>query len=340
MVAARGVERASRVPDAFLIGVPRSGSTSLYHGLAAHPQIFAPDLKEICFTCPDIDPGTRRSRTKWVYDRADYLSNFAAARPNQVIVEGCIYNIYSPKAPTLVNELNPNALALVQLRDPIDQMRSNHAMKLVNVDLHDPDFARTLATQAVARGGRTEVPPNFGDYDLRDKAKVSTGLARFVEVLGRERVHVNLYEDFAADPAAVFRATYRFLGVDEAFEPPVRQLVPNQTPWSKRLNRAMASGRVIDLTKRMVPDRLHPAAHRLAAAAFRANRRIVSRGPLPPDLEAQLREEFRPEVDRLSALVDRDLAARWWGDERAGEPASFAPAPRPDPSAGRVTQQS
>lgn len=312
-------DHGRRVPDSFLIGVPRCGTTSLYYGLADHPQIFAPNFKEACFTCPDIDPETRRTRTKWIYERDEYLGIFAGARANQLIVEGCIYNIYSPQAPSLINELNPEARAMVQLRDPIDQMRSNHALKLIMVDLRDPDFSRTLAYQAAARGGRKDIPLNMRDYDLRDKAKVSAGLGRFIDVLGRERVHVNLYEDFAADPLAVFKATFRFLGVDDRFEPTVRRMVPNRTTRVDGLNRAMAAGHVIDLAKRLVPAPLHPAARRVVEAGYRANRRRVSRGSLDAELEAQLREEFRPEVERLSVLVGRDLIERWWGAEAARE---------------------
>ena len=50
--------QSNRPPDVFLIGVPRAATTSLYEALGRHPQIYAPALKEACFTCPDVDPRT------------------------------------------------------------------------------------------------------------------------------------------------------------------------------------------------------------------------------------------------------------------------------------------
>ena len=35
-----------QLPDFLLIGAPRSGTTSLYHHLKAHPQIFMSAVKE------------------------------------------------------------------------------------------------------------------------------------------------------------------------------------------------------------------------------------------------------------------------------------------------------
>ena len=38
--------------------MPRAATTSLYEALGRHPEIYAPTLKEACFTCPDVDPRT------------------------------------------------------------------------------------------------------------------------------------------------------------------------------------------------------------------------------------------------------------------------------------------
>lgn len=301
-----------RVPDFFLIGVPRAATTSLYYGLGDHPRIFAPSLKEACFTCTDIDPGVRRTPTRWFEDRADYLEQFSAARADQIIGEGCIYNVYSREAPARIRELNPSARMIIQLRDPIDQMRSNHALKLIMLDLDDRDFARTMRSQAAARVPGAPRPTNMGEFDLRDKATVSGGLARFIEEFGRARIHVNLYDDFARDPVAAFRATFRFLGVDDSHSPPVRQMVPNRTTLSDSLNRAMGEPRVVGAAKQLVPRPLHPVARRVAHIGYRFNRRRVSRDPIDGDVLDELRAEFRPEVERLSELVGQDLVARWW----------------------------
>ena len=301
-----------RPPDVFLIGVPRSGTTSLYHGLSQHPRIFVADLKEACFTCPDIDPGTRRTPTRWLYDQDEYLGLFAGAGEDQLIVEGCIYNIYSPEAPGRIRQLNDGARILAQLRDPIEQMYSNHALKVIMRDTPSDSFEEALAIQDGLRNGRTFQPLNMGDYDLRDKAIVSFGLQRFLEEFGRDRIHITYFDDFARDSHAVYGSVFRFLGVAPTFIPQVAAMVPNRVARWSALNRAMGSPRLIAGAKRLVPGPLHGAARRAAATTFRLNRRRQARPALDRALRDRLRAEFRPEVHRLSELVGVDLVARWW----------------------------
>lgn len=306
------VRRAGRPPDFFLVGVPRAATTALYEALRQHPQLFLPQLKEACYACREFDGGLRRTQTRYFHDRAEYLALFAPARAEQLIGEGCIYNIYSARAPREIRDLNQAARILVQLRDPVEQMYSNHALKLIMRDIPEDRFADALAAQERRRAGRPGTPEGIVDYDLRDKATVATCVERFIDMFGRDRVHVSLIDDFGTDPQAVMGAVFDFLGVSSAFEPHIGVYVPNRVARVDRLNRAMGSRRLIDRAKRLVPDFLHPVARSLAATAFRINRRRADREPLDPVLRERLREEFRPEVERLSQLVGIDLRARWW----------------------------
>src|SRR5207247_5934048 len=130
-------------------------------------------------------------------------------------------------------------------------------------------------------------PPTLATYDLRDKASVADGLARFLHEFGRDRVHVSLYDDFTADPKSVVRSIFGFLGVDTGFVPDIRVLVPNRRARSDRLNRLMASRRMIGAAKRVLPRRLHGAGRAFARIGFRANRALSQR----PDIELELLRE-------------------------------------------------
>lgn len=303
---------AHRPPDFFLVGVPRSGSTTLYATLSQHPQLYMPEQKEACYTCRELDSGLRLQHTRFYNDRDEYLALFAAARADQLIGEGCVVNIYSTRAPDEIRNLNRDARILVQMRDPIEQMYSNHALKVLNVGIAHDRFAEALTAEQLVRARRRAMPMKIAEHDLRDGATVSPGLARFIDTFGRDRVHVSLFEDFRADPQAVVRSVATFLGVDSAFEPRVGVHVPNRVAPLNRLNRAMGSRRVIERAKRALPSRLHPVARSVATAVFRINRRRTQRPALETALRDQLREEFGPEVDQLSRLVGIDLRSRWW----------------------------
>ncbi len=301
-----------RPPDVFLIGVPRAATSSRYDALGRHPKVHAGPVKEACFTCPDVDPHTRhRTPTRFYADRADYLALFEGAADDQLVLEGCTYNVYSPAAPALIRKLSPDARLLIQLRDPVEQMYSNHGHKVLMGDLH-ADFARVIEEQAIARDARTTQPLSMADYDLRDKAAVGPGLARFIAEFGRDRIHITLFDEYAADAQAVVRATMQFLGLPptDAARPEV-SVAHREARW-KGLNTRMASPGAIGRAKRLTPAALHPLARRAAATIFRHNRRRALRPPMPIEVRDRLRAEFRDEVELLSGLTGRDLAAIWW----------------------------
>jgi hypothetical protein len=165
------------------------------------------------------------------------------------------------------------------------------------------------------RNGRpiwAEPPLNFADYDLRDKATISFGLARFMTTFGRDRFHISLHEDFAVNETEVFRSVFKWAGLDPNVTPNVDVMVPNRVARLGMINRAMGSARLISSAKRVVPRRLHATANRAALAGFRLNRRVVERPPLNAQLRDRLRTDLRPEVERLSELSGLDLVSRWW----------------------------
>ena len=46
------VRPSSRLPNFLLIGAMKAGTTSLWHYLRSHPQVFMPDVKEVMFFDP------------------------------------------------------------------------------------------------------------------------------------------------------------------------------------------------------------------------------------------------------------------------------------------------
>src|SRR5438552_14868956 len=71
-----------RVPDFFIAGHAKSGTTALYEMLRAHPQIYMPDLKEPEFLAREPQDQPLASKQ---YPRTldEYLALFVAAAPEQ-----------------------------------------------------------------------------------------------------------------------------------------------------------------------------------------------------------------------------------------------------------------
>src|SRR5271168_1191250 len=88
-----------RVPDFFVVGQPKSGTTALYEFLRHHPQIYMPELKEPVFLASDQRAGLRRATVRArPQTLEEYLSLFAAAGREQRAGEASALYLWSRTA--------------------------------------------------------------------------------------------------------------------------------------------------------------------------------------------------------------------------------------------------
>jgi hypothetical protein len=159
----------------------------------------------------------------------------------------------------------------------------------------ETDFGRALDAQEERR--RAAAPTGY---------YVETGfygrqLRPYFEAFPRERIQVHLFEDFSADPAAVLRSLFAFLGVDPALgQTPERAVNVSGVPRNALVAAGVRGGR------RLAP--LLPAAVRRRAKAALA--RGLDRPALAPELRGRLVELYRGDVAELERLLERRLD-RW-----------------------------
>src|SRR5260221_4876184 len=133
-----GDASAARMPDFFIVGHAKCGTTALYEALRRHPQIFMPLNKEPWFFARENPhPQTSGERSIEYTGRRtetleDYLANFAAARPDQLVGEGSTSYLWSPAAAAAIAKAQPNARIIAILREPADFLRSLHLQRLTD----------------------------------------------------------------------------------------------------------------------------------------------------------------------------------------------------------------
>jgi glycosyltransferase involved in cell wall biosynthesis len=165
----------------------------------------------------------------------------------------------------------------------------------------------------------------------------SDHIRRWQRVYGEDRVHVVLLEELTRSPARVWADLAEFL--DHDLGPVLFEAVserdrnPSGTLRWPRMNDFIRSfeGRdspVIEAAKHVLPPGLH---RRLLQRVSRLNRSLGTEPKIQPDQEtlARLDDFYRPEVDRMVALLHRPLAE--WSTPRDGAVhdtrSSAAPAP-------------
>ncbi len=315
-------QAGGRVPDFFIVGHPKCGTTALYRMLRSHPQIFLPDIKEPWFLAPELRSpfrGAGIGRRPETLDQ--YLALFAPARPDQRAGEASSSYLMSRSAAGRIAELAPAARIVAILREPAGFLRSLH---LQNVQMHvesERDLRTALALEPERRRGRNIPPRSSRPQALLYSEQVCyvEQLRRYHELFAPARVLVLIYDDFRADNEATVRRVLRFLDVEELA--PIEAVEANPTVGvrSLRLHQAVqavsvGSGPVSAALKASMKT---VTSRRLRRAGLRAVRRgVVFGAPPPPDAELmmELRRRFAPEVAALSEYLGRDLVGLWGYD--------------------------
>jgi hypothetical protein len=308
------------VPDFFIVGQPKSGTTALYEMLRRHPQIYMPDLKETRFFARDLRVSFQPS-TPLPETLEQYLSLFAAARPEQRVGEATPSYLRSRDAAHRIAELRPDARIIAIFREPASFLRSLH-LELLQIHIEEEKDLRKAI--ALDEAGRPQ--SEIGDSPIQQRPRYSIERVRYVEQLRRyhavfppEQVLVLIYDDFRADNEGTVRRVLRFLEVDDTCpievveaNPTVRVRSPRQYDLvrSLYLGRGPAAQAAKAGIKALTPQQLRRDALRLL------RRRVLWGKPDPPDeqLMLELRRRFKGEVVALSEYLGRDLVTLWGYD--------------------------
>ncbi len=306
------------MPDLFIVGAPKSGTTSLYEWLRPHPEVFMTPVKEPCFYSRDLAQDRSGNFLRYDSDRDKYLALFDEAGDAKRVGEASTRYLFSKDAAELIALDQPAARIVAVLRNPVDMIASLHAHKLAGGTEDLADFEEALAAEDDRHAGH-RIPrdsnPMLATY--RDRARFGEQMARWMDAFGRDQVHVILFEEMVRDPGAHFRRLLEFLEVDPTYQPP-SFAAHNQAHGGRGgLVRSLARTRPVQFaTWRVLPAligdaRTRELSRRLGHSKLR--RRTAQRAEVRVDLRRRLETEFAPDVARLSELLGRDVALVWFG---------------------------
>jgi hypothetical protein len=313
-----------RLPDFFIVGHAKSGTTALYEMLRRHPQIYMPDFKEPWFFATDMRPRFQPPRAGPLPQTLDeYKALFADARPDQRVGEASASYLWSRTAAAGIVGVQPGARIIAILREPASFLRSLHMQFLESHVEAKRDLRTALELEGPRREGR-HVPRGSHRPQLllySDHVRYVEQLRRYHDLFPSSQVLVLIYDDFRDDNETAVRAVLRLLEVQEAL--PIDVLNVNATRSTMRSQRlddlvhAVSVGRgPVSRVAKSAIKALTPRKLRRDALGV-TQRRIVHGTPAPPDerLMIELRRRFKPEVVALSEYLNRDLVGLWGYDD-------------------------
>ena len=308
------MNRTNRIrPDVFLVGAPKSGTTSLNHYLKQHDEIFVPVEKEAHYFGSDL------LRFRYTYGLDEYLALYKDALEGQRRLDSSVYYLYSRKAAEEIKAFSPDAQILIMLRNPVEMIKSLHTQLMFNgieeiSDLHlalEAEDGRAAAAANSAEGDAGDAgdagAPKLDLRLYRRVAAYTEQVQRYFEAFGREKVHVIVFDDFAASTPTAFRGVLEFLKVDPEIEIEFEVRNPARVPQSLALTKLIQKPRspARTIARMLIPTGLR---HRLLRRLIALNSKRAGKAEVDADLRDSLRRDFVDEVSRLGDLLGRDLS--------------------------------
>lgn len=297
-------QTAGVLPNFFIIGAPRAGTSWLYRQLLANPSVFMPSHKEPRYFAVDEGevlnfrgPGDATWLSQIVSDRNVYEQLFCEASQPAVGEASTDYLYRSDVASRRMKELVPDARLIVLLRHPAERAYSNWMH-------HRRDERETLEfAEALAAEPRRIDAGWAWWWHYVQRGFYGRQLQPFIDTFPRRQLLVLLFDEVRADPANVIERVSRFLDVpvvrSDSLDRPANESWVPAGGWRAKARRAF--------------DRHHRwSARLLPAPARRGLRRRFDEATRPrPSLDAAVRQglgaRYQDDLRVLERLVGVDV---------------------------------
>ena len=190
-----------RLPDFLIVGAAKAGTTTLYHYLIKHPQIWMASCKEPCFF-DSTDPNSRNG-LDW------YCSLFEGAQEGRLCGEASTnYTRWPtvPDAPQLIAALLPNAKLIYIMREPVQRAYSHFVHRYEKERFPGQPF--TMSFEEFIQSDPMVIQSS--DY--------LTQIEKYLEFFPRESLLLLVFEDLTKKPVHSLKKVFEFLGIDDHSE--------------------------------------------------------------------------------------------------------------------------
>jgi hypothetical protein len=179
-----------------VIGMPRGGTTSLYHIFDAHPGVFTPFRKETAYFSYNHYKG-----------EAWYRGLYAERPDDQPAFDISPQYFCDLRSIERMKKLVPGAKLVLSMRDPVEWIVSSYLQ--TNKFEKKPDFAAFVEHYTIT-GAREKLHFRLAD------GYVERAVKAFREAFGANLLIYD-FEAFRKEPVRVLNAIERFIGVEPYF---------------------------------------------------------------------------------------------------------------------------
>jgi Sulfotransferase family len=294
------------LPDFFVAGAPKAGTTAVHAALARHPSLYMSSVKEPKFFLTDGPPSARggpgdvQTYREHVWRRDQYEALFDPAPPGTLRGESTPFYLYNRDAQRRIRALVPGARLIVILRDPVERAHSNWT-HLWSAGL-DPvgDFVAACAEE------ERRIAAGWADFwHYTALGRYGEQLEHLHTVFPREQVLVFRYRALVESPARVLDRICAFLDVPQGILTEVPR--ENVTAHPRRSLRHLAVSRALRISTAV--SKILPGAATMTGSLERILQRdSPPRQPLTWQQRQALIPRFEDDIRLLGVITGEDFS--------------------------------
>lgn len=295
------MEQYEKLPNFFIIGVPKAGTTSLYKYMLCNDHVYFPQIKEPHFFSAKYLKG---KAPHCIDNWNDYKELFSGAGDCKIIGEASVFYFYfyEYSISKIKQKLGSDVSIVLIIRNPVERAFSAYKYALSLNKSENLTFRRALDAEE-SRIAENKVSPmlhyvNCGMYAER--------IARWKEAFRNFKVVI--FDDLVDNPVKVVNEIFYFLGIENngQFDFSKKYNTSFGGEWKNPLLgkfvKILVSRSIRDLGHKMFPTGYQFFKKRFLEAAMKESL-------LCQDDKNHLHKIFSNDIERTSKIIHRDLSS-------------------------------
>ena len=287
------------LPDFFICGAAKSGTTSLFNYLGQHPRIFTPRVKE---------PGYF-SALRPMKHPDQYAQLFKGARTNVCVGEASGAYLTSPDSAARLAALLPESKIIVMLRNPADRAFSLYRHMVHHGHEWAPSFRNALQLEYRRWENDSflrQNPEYYYNFMYRITGLYSQQLENLKAHFSESQIKIVIFENFVEDPECHTRSVFRFLGLDDSLEIDTPVYNKEKRPFSTRMEA---------LLNKAILRSSQPFVESLFETLNYINRNVSIFTTRETNVNKRIRkrllEWYNRDIRKVSRIVEDERVSRW-----------------------------
>ncbi|WP_462252982.1 sulfotransferase family protein [Ekhidna sp.] len=289
-------------PNFFMVGAMKSGTTSLYHILGEHPDIYFPSYKEPHYF---VSPGEKLmfngkddmmiANKIFLHKSDEYFELFNNKEKYKIRGDASAMYLYYPQASKNISEFDSSAKILVVLRNPVDRAYSSY-LHLRRDDRESFSFEEALKEE------KARIDNKFNPlWHYRRVGLYADQVQRYLDNF--EKVKVVIYEDFKSNPEKILSEICDFLSIEEFQFDLAKRFNVSGVPKSRFVHNALRKpNKIKSLFKGMIPESI-----KTKVKNHLVNLNLEKASPIDPITRRSLLEFYESDISKLENILKLDL---------------------------------